>query len=93
MKIERISYKRRNGKVVEYKKHILTEIDEHHYLLETFNMIDGSWGPSASTSFFDGNKVHSGVVCYTCDTVQNKFRLMQIYEGYSEVPSTVLKEE
>lgn len=89
MTIKRIEYKSDTTVVKEYKKIVLEELDEHHYMRKIFiknNTSDSpEWYDGVETSYFNSEKVCNGTVHYTGDVVKNLFNYKIKYEGYSLV--------
>lgn len=85
MKIQRISFRKVGDDVREYKKLVLTKIDDSHYLTQAYIKMNGQWIDAGATSIFDGENVINGVVHFAHDGVDTKFKLLIEYEHYSVV--------
>lgn len=96
--IKRVEYKQQTiqkgskHKSEPFRMMVLVEVDDHHYVKQYYNWVQGKWVDSEVTSFYDGTKSINGTVVFTNDVVQELFRLKLIFEGFCICESDQLKE-
>lgn len=84
--ITRTDYKRSRGEIKPFRKTEMLKIDDQHYLRREYryNPMTETFIDLMATCWFDGEKFHNGVVCYTSDNVDTLFELRKQYEGYTD---------
>lgn len=88
-KISQIQYKRFGDSFIPYRKTILSLIDDHMYLMQSYSYDQNLdvWLNSKVTSFLneDGESVNGRVrICKSVCTT-DYFDVLILYEGFSEI--------
>lgn len=88
-KISQIQYKRFGDSFIPYRKTILSLIDDHMYLMQSYkyDLVSDAWLNSKVTSFLngDGESVNGTILFCKSFTTSAYFDALILYEGFSEM--------
>lgn len=88
-KISQIQYKRFGDSFIPYRKTILSLIDDHMYLMQSYkyDLVSDAWFDSKVTSFLneDGESVNGTILACKSFTTSAYFDALILYEGFKEV--------
>lgn len=88
-KISQIQYKRFGDSFIPYRKTILSLIDDHMYLMQSYkyDLVSDAWFDSKVTSFLngDGESVNGTILACKSFTTSAYFDALILYEGFNEV--------
>lgn len=88
-KISQIQYKKFGADIIPYRKTILSFIDDHMYLMQSYkyDLVLDAWFDSKVTSFLneDGESVNGTILACKSFTTSAYFDALILYEGFKEV--------
>ena len=88
-KISQIQYKKVGADIIPYRKTILSIIDDHMYLMQSYQYDQDLdvWFNSKVTSFLneDGESVNGTILACKSFTTSAYFDALVLYEGFKEV--------
>lgn len=88
-KILQIQYKKANAGIKPYRKTVLSLIDDHMYLMQSYQYDQNldAWFNSKVTSFLnkDDESVNGTILVCKSFTTSTYFDALTMYEGYEEV--------
>lgn len=88
-KISQIQYKRFGDSFIPYRKTILSLIDDHMYLMQSYkyDLVSDAWCDFKATAHYDENGIIRNGVVHICRRVYTSayFDALILYEGFSEI--------
>jgi hypothetical protein len=88
-KISQIQYKRFGDSFIPYRKTILSLIDDHLYLMQSYkyDLVSAAWCDLKATAYYDENGIIRNGVVHICRGVYTSayFDALILYEGFSEI--------
>lgn len=88
-KISQIQYKRFGDSFIPYRKTILSLIDDHMYLMQSYkyDLVSAAWCDLKATAYYDENGITRNGVVHICRGVYTStyFDALILYEGFSEI--------
>lgn len=88
-KISQIQYKRFGDSFIPYRKTILSLIDDHLYLMQSYkyDLVSAAWCDLKATAYYDENGIiRNGTILFCKSfTTSAYFDALILYEGFSEM--------
>lgn len=88
-KISQIQYKKVDADIKPFRKTVLSIIDDHMYLMQSYkyDLVSDAWCDLKATAYYDENGIIRNGVVHICHGVYTSayFDALILYEGFSEV--------
>lgn len=88
-KISQIQYKKVDADIKPFRKTVLSIIDDHMYLIQSYkyDLVSDAWCDLKATAYYDENGIIRNGVVHICRGVYTSayFDALILYEGFSEV--------
>lgn len=88
-KISQIQYKKVDADIKPFRKTVLSIIDDHMYLMQSYkyDLVSDAWCDPKATAYYDENGIIRNGVVHICRGVCTSayFDALILYEGFSEI--------